>query len=182
MITLTINRYGFNELDKAAQDRAIEDIRKTEYQNFPDFLMIQDMNTKASELLFNHFDGLESHLKIYYSLSYSQGDGVAFHGEIFASENPLIVLPMNCHRVLISHSGRYYHEYSFAVDLYDIDGEDIDGGEGVKTQIQDISRALAKYGYKWQENYLSDENLKEIAINAGEVFTSAGKWSDSELN
>ena len=182
MITLTINRYNFNELSPDAQKRAIEDIRKVENNNFPDFLLEEAMEEKASELLYGNYEISNKDLKVYYSLSYSQGDGVAFAGEIFASDKPNLTLPVNCHRVQITHSGHYYHEYSFNVELFDAEYEEIDGGEIVLEELRDICRQLARYGYKWIEDYLSDDSLKERLIDAGEVFTESGKWDDQEGN
>lgn len=180
MQTITINRYNFNELAPEAQAKALDKIRASEYQNFPQDLLSEAINQEASNLLFNNYDGLDDNLRVYYDLSHSQGSGVSFAGEIFASDKPNLTLPENCYRVEITHSGRYYHEFSFDVELYDIDGEEIDGAESVKDQLREICRQLARYGYKWERGYFSDESLKELAIDAGEVFTSSGNWSDPE--
>ena len=182
MLTITINRYGYEELAPEAQAKALEKIRAIEYENFPQDLLSETMDQEASNLLFGSYDGLDKNLKLFYDLSYSQGSGVSFHGEIFASDKPALNLPENCYRVEITHSGRYYHEHSFNVELYDVDGEEIDGAKGVTEELRDICRKLERYGYEWDRNYFADENLKEIAINAGEVFTSSGNWSDPERN
>ena len=182
MQTITINRYGFNELSPDAQAKAIEKIRASEYENYPQDLLSEAMDQEASNLLFGNYDGLDKNLKLYYDLSHSQGSGVSFHGEIYASDKPNLNLPENCHRVGITHSSRYYHEHSFDVELYDIDGEEIDGAESVTQELRDICRQLARFGYKWENNHFSDESLKEYAIDAGEVFTSAGNWSNPERN
>lgn len=178
MKTYEITRYAFNELSSQAQERAIEKIRESESENYPQELLSEIMNQQASYLLAGHYDGLAKDLNLYYDLSHSQGSGVAFSGEIFKEQAPNLTLPENCYRVVIKHSGRYYHEYSFDIELYDIDYEEIEESESVLEQLRDICRQLERYGYKWEENYFSDTNMKELAENMGEVFTEAGLISD----
>lgn len=182
METITINRYGFNELSPEAQAKALDKIRANEYENYPQDLLSEAMDQEASNLLFSNYDGLDKSLKLCYDLSYSQGSGVSFAGEIFTSDKPNLTLPENCYRVEITHSGHYYHEFSFNVELFNEDYDEIDGAESVTEELRAICRKLAKFGYKWQEDYFSDESLKEYAIDAGEVFTSSGNWSDPERN
>ena len=182
MKTISINRYAFSELSPEAQAKAIEKIRESEYENFPQYLLSEIMDQEASNLLFDHFNGLDSNLKLYYDLSHSQGSGVALAGEIFAKDKPNLTLPEACYRIVITHSGRYYHEYSFSVELFDENYEEIEGAERVLEELRDTCKRLEKIGYKWERDYFSDDNLKEIAINAGEVFTSSGNWSEPEAN
>jgi len=182
MITIKINRYAYEELAPEAQNKALDKIRASEYENYPQYLLSEAMDQEASNLLFGNYDGLDTNLKVYYDLSYSQGSGVSFAGEIFASDKPNLTLPESCYRVEITHSGRYYHEHSFNVELFNEDYEEIDGADIVKEELRDICRLLQRSGYKWESDYFADDNLKEIAINAGEVFTSAGIWSDPAVN
>ena len=182
MQTITINRYGFNELSPEAQAKALDKIRANEYENYPQDLLSEAMDQEASNLLFGNYDGLHKSLKLYYDLSHSQGSGVSFAGEIFASDKPNLTLPENCYRVEITHSGRYYHEYSFDVELFNENYDEIDGAESVTEELRTICQQLKRYGYKWESNHFSDESLKELAIDAGDVFTSAGNWSNPERN
>lgn len=182
MQTITINRYAFSELSKEAQEAAIEAHRKAEYEIYPQDLLAEYMDQEASYLLYGSYDGLDQGLKVYYDLSHSQGSGVAFNGEIIKCDNLTLNLPESCYRVSISHSGHYTHEYSFSVELYDIDGEEIEGSESVLEQLRDICRKLARSGYKWEENYFSDTSMREQLENMGEVFTSAGVFSDPAVN
>lgn len=178
MQTITIKRYAFNELSPEAQDSAMEAARLSEYWNYPQDLLSEDMNLQAARLITGE-DTMPQGLNLYYDLSHSQGSGVALSGIIYANEAVNLTLPENTYRVNITHSGRYYHEYSFSVEVLDENYEELES-ESVLNQLQDICRQLEKFGYKWEENYFSDTNVREMLENMGEVFTSSGKLSNPD--
>lgn len=183
MKTYEVTRYGFNELSPEAQAKAIEQVRAGEQESFPQELLSEAMDEQASYLLAGNYEAKQSELKLYYSLSYSQGDGVAMHGTIYPADAPNLTLPANTYRVNIKHEGRYYHEYSFNVELLDENYDEIDDTDGkVLEQLRNICKQLARFGYKWDENYFSDKNMQELAENMGEVFTSTGTISEPVRN
>ena len=174
-----ITRYAISELSPDAQAKALDKVREGEQENFPQDLLSEAMDEQASYLLAGNYEAKQSELKLYYSLSYSQGDGVAMHGTIYPADAPNLTLPANTYRVNIKHEGRYYHEYSFSVELLDEDYEEIeDEDDKVLKQLRDICKQLERFGYKWDKDYFSDKNMQELAENMGEVFTSSGLISD----
>jgi len=93
MITKTINLYTIDELKKDAQRKAIDNWNA----NDDLFFMRSDMQLKLKELLADY--KIEGDGKVWYSLSYSQGDGAMFDG-LFVWKG---------YNVKITHVGRYYH-------------------------------------------------------------------------
>ena len=179
MKTYEVTRYAFEELSPDAQAKAIEKIREGEQENFPQDLLSEAMDEQANFLLTGDYLKHQRDLKLYYSLSYSQGDGVAMHGTIYPADAPNLTLPANTYRVNIKHEGRYSHEYSFSVEILDENYNEIeDENDSVLEQLRDICVQLKRFGYKWDENYFSDKNMQDIAENMGEVFTSTGNISE----
>lgn len=83
--------------------------------------------------------------KLFYSLSYCQGDGAMFEGAFEWEGNEYIV----------KHSGHYYHENSKTID------SDTGNEEEFNDLYVDICRELAKVGYEYIDDVTSDENIKE---------------------
>lgn len=183
MKTYEVTRYAISELSPDAQARAIEQVRAGEQESFPQDLLSEAMDEQVNFLLAGDYLKQQRDLKLYYSLSYSQGDGVAMHGTIYLADVTNLILPANTYRINIKHEGRYSHEYSFNIELLDEDYEEIeDTGDSVLEQLRDICRQLKRFGYKWDENYFSDKNMRELAENMGEVFTSTGTISEPVRN
>lgn len=179
MQVIEIKRYAFSELSKEAQDNAIEKARLSEYKDYPQGLLSDYMDQEASYLLSGSYDGLDKDIKIYYDLSHSQGSGVCFQGVLTPESAPKLNWPANSYRLNIAHSGRYYHEHSFSVELLDENYDELESDDLLE-QLRDICRKLEKAGYKWEENYFSDESMRSQLEEAGEVFTLAGRFSDPE--
>lgn len=132
-------------------------------------------------------------LKIEWSLSYSQGDGVAIYGEIYAQDAPkLNWYNADTARLSRNEYGTYYSHYNtFDVSVY---GEDENGnyttldgdtGEAITDQFRDICRQLSRLGYQQIEALTGEEAIYDHLECHGERrFTENGNithssfWSD----
>ena len=73
---LTTTIYTYDELTTEAQNRAIEDYRRD--QDFP--WLSDDMSERLVEILAENKITYDYQPNLYFSLSYSQGDGAMFEG------------------------------------------------------------------------------------------------------
>lgn len=178
MQTITIKRYSFDELSPEAKENAIERYRERENSDYPQDLLLDYMEAKAAQLL--GVDYFPKDLDLHYSLSYRQGDGVSLSGILYPGHAPALKWPANSYRLNLRRNDNHYtHEYTFNIELLDENFDEIDSGDLLE-QLRDVCRKLEKYGYKWDEEYFSDENMAEGARELGDVWTSAGKISDPE--
>jgi hypothetical protein len=187
----TINLYTFSELPETVQEKLI----KAEYDNSIDILndgVSEYFNEKAKERF-------GPDLKVYYSLGHCQGDGVAFEGEVSLdtllsdsgdyrdsfNRNELRLLNKckDCISINVTHSGRYYHENSFDVDLgigqysYSRDYKYIDElQKSIEKKIlkilQNISHDLEKSGY--EDFSQVDGYSKDVLLNSDDLYTITG--------
>ena len=178
MKTYTVKRYSFNELNAEAQAAAIENERKCSWESFPDFLMEEDMNFKAASLLSDDIDvSLSSDTKVFYSLSYCQGDGARLDGRIFKTDAPNLPWPENAAYLDIDGDSRYYHHRSFSVEIYDEEGEYLDDlNSSMLEALRDICVKLERYGYKWIEDWNSEERIREELQERDPFYTLEGDW------
>jgi hypothetical protein len=161
MKTKTINIYTIDELNQKAQEKALSNyIENNDYQ-----FLSEDLNERLHELLEeNNIKDLNDTSKagtkptpVYYSLSYSQGDGACFEGSF----------EWKGYNITIKQSGRYYHSNSKDID-FNIDMETYQDAETLEkdeeefeTIYQKICKTLEKYGYDFIEYQDSMENFKE---------------------
>ena len=132
-------------------------------------------------------------LKIEYSLSYSQGDGVAIYGEIYATDAPkLNWYNADNARLTRNGYGTYYSHYN-TFDVV-VCGEDENGnyttldgdtGEAITDQFRDICRQLERLGYQQIEALTNEEAIREhLEFGDARRFTEDGDiihasfWSD----
>lgn len=82
-LSATVTAYTFQELSEEAQDRLIEEER--EFRNSDGFesYLITESFERDLGVMFDHHD-----LKVHWSLSYCQGDGVEFVGRVSLSDFP----------------------------------------------------------------------------------------------
>lgn len=132
-------------------------------------------------------------LQIEWSLSYSQGDGVAIYGTLNSDDAPNLEWGNGTTATLTrnSLSNHYSHEHCINVSVfrYDEDGYEIDSdcpeNEQFADQIRDICRQLAQYGYD-QIKALTSEEAIHGYLEGGDArrFTENGEidsiefWSD----
>ena len=164
MIQKTINLYKFDELDASAKDKALESWNN----QYHDYCFLEEsLNEYLKELLIEkgvkiHDDG---DFKLYYSLSYCQGDGVCFVGNF----------ELNGRTIFVRHNnGHYYHSNSVYIE---VEHEDEDEDElradiiealeqtAEKEFIEiydEICDKIEKSGYEQIEYEQSEENFKEL--------------------
>ena len=174
-ITQTI--YNFDELEEETKKKLIEARKEEEAQFYCEWGLLEDMQEEAKRLLKKYFKGQAVFEKVYYSLSYSQGDGamIIFNvpieaiNEIAPKEAKLnkkdlnIIKESYTDKVNIKHNnGFYYHERSFTIEndfyLYQADELSEDGQKKLeallnwlKAYIITMNEELTEAGYKFIE-------------------------------
>jgi hypothetical protein len=151
------NVYKFDELKKETQEKVINRFRE---QNEIEFLE-ESLTDYMFQLLEEHnLKPLNDDAKLYYSLTYCQGDGVCFVGRFNSPLNYLIV---------INHKGNYYHKRSVEISIMDETGEELQDEKVFnifKNLYEEICDKIEKQGYAIIENENSEETIKEnIELN-----------------
>ena len=165
MKDFTVRRFAFAELDKDAQEKAIEQEVQHAHETLDcDIVTEIMMDTLANKVT----DGRESELddlKLLWSLGYSQGDGVAFTGSITSAEAKGVRFPAGVGRVKFTNSGRYTHHNSFSIEYFDHDDceiySDVEGHEVFREYWSDLSRELERKGYEVMEDLTSESRARE---------------------
>lgn len=158
MKQITINLYNFGELSESAKEKAMQ-----EWIKHDDLPFLEDaMDEYLIDLLIDN--NIESdNAKVFYSLSYCQGDGAMFEG-------PFMYKGVS---IVARQSGHYYHENSKDLD-FDYEGLSEDDVLKTDYKMQDnfeedfnelyikICRELKKYGYDFIEQEQSPEHLAKL--------------------
>lgn len=153
-----INVYEFEELKPDVQEKVIYDFRgQNEYSFLSD-----DLNYQLMKLLKKYKIKYDD-LKLYYSLSYCQGDGLCFIG----------TFNFKGFSFTINHTGHYYHKNSTEIFIEDY-SEDDELTEMISNKVKDsveqefkeiyfkICEKLERLGYEMIEYEDSEEHIKEI--------------------
>jgi len=155
--------YKFNELSVEAKEKAIE--KWYEQEDF--FGLTDDLEESCKDLLTANKVKLKEGLKIYYSLSYCQGDGLCFIGH-FEYRN---------RDVKITHKGRYCYADSVTIDI--TDNDDNEAAKGVyddfKAIYRDICKELEQNGYAAIEYRMNNEDFLEHCEANNYMFTADGE-------
>jgi hypothetical protein len=169
---VTIQVMKFEELNPKVQQKVLDRFREDAFE--PQFIT-EDFEENLTEW------GLQDP-KVYWSLSSSQGDGVAFEGSMdpdkFLGGTEFEKYIPNIYKISVTHEGRYYHWNSMKVAVDENDPEQAMPPEEykkleefLKEKIQAKSRELEKAGYDVIEYQTSDEVIKEnIAANEYEFY------------
>ena len=166
MQTKTYNIYTFDELDEKGKEKARDWYRQG--NDYP--FLSEDMEEKARQLL--EEEGIiTDDIKVFYSLSYCQGDGAMIE----------IKGTWKTYDVRVTQSGMYYHYNSKDIYLQDSEtGEDVE--ESIEDEFNqvyiDICQKLEKHGYQHMEHDDSDENVEEIILANEYTFLSDGTRHD----
>jgi len=180
----TLTTYSFNELSDKAKKKAIAVLQQSESENLPAHFVTEMLAEKLEAT------GYPSD-KLMWSLSNSQGDGVAFVGRIdldlvvprlFKGDKAarLLALLEEGHiRIDITTKGRYCHSMSMLLDLtYSGDDKDValvDGlEEAILADIRRLSKEMEKIGYDQIDALTSEEAVIESAIANDMEFTKEG--------
>ena len=171
-----VRRYSFQELEGEAKEKAIEEMRNSLYEIVGE----SDITEYLTDMTMEALGGESESIRLAYSLSYSQGDGVAIYGTIQREDAPDLSWPEGASYVELNRNewGIHYSHYnSFNVDAYDEEGEVIKDSKVLETQLRDLCRELEHKGYKYIEGSCSEEVALDQLADAGDVFTIEGKWN-----
>jgi len=142
--------YNFDELERDIQEKVLNKFRENE--DFP--CMSEDLSYELETLLKIYKIKYNDTPKLYYSLSYSQGDGVMFEGTVY----------WKSYVAIIKQSGHYYHYNSKEIELFSIK-TDKDASEKVYKEFNgiyvDICQKLEKIGYDNIDYILDEKNITE---------------------
>jgi len=173
-----VTRYSFEELSPEAQGKALEAWRYSLYMEIPDYLLEESMLEELAREITGAYDlpGADD-LRISYSLSYCQGDGVSFSGKVLKENAPGLSWPASAAYAEFNRGSHYYsHAYTVTPELFDAEEEEIsDGIEEFRESYLKICRNLEKYGYKWIEEWTSEAHAREEIAEAGDIFLLSGK-------
>lgn len=187
MKTIEIELYKFTELSENAKNTAIENERKKEieFDWFSDFC-----HDQISE------NGFKGNIKLQYSLSRSQGDGLSFYCDYFDNLNDLFIQILgtekqktidtilnNIYFKCDGNNGRYCYasKNDITLELDDYKGNNYLIHEIVskvesklKDLYIDLCNQLEKQGYEDIEHQYSDEYISETLTENDYYFTIDG--------
>jgi hypothetical protein len=158
----------FNELSEQAKEKARQWWRDNNDYQFLEEELREFIAEEIKKLGFVVDD-----LDLFYSLSYSQGDGVSFTAKITKGLESYEVnrMPSNhCHKMTISE---VYHETE--------DGEQTDEDELLK-KMREIARKAEKIGYGYIEDENKDGNVDENILVNEYTFTLEGERMNPDNN
>ena len=171
MKTTTVKTYDFEELGEEAKSKACEWYRSINEYDFLKDSLENDLALRLEE------QGLSySEIRVFYSLSYCQGDGVMFEADGLEWEG---------YTVNVKHGGRYYHENSGEYTFYDKDGEEY-WTEGLKAKFHawyaPLCESLARFGYDEIEYENRDEVIGEYLQDSSHQFLEDGTLAPVTYN
>ncbi len=167
MKTIKLKLYSIKELSEEAREKARE-----EYNSHNDYTFLgNDLEYKLVELLKENKIKSDN-VQVKYSLSYSQGDGVMFYGE----------LTWKKYTIFITHSGPYSHSNSKFIEIHETKNLGIDIGDDYESKVykdfeniyQKICKELETYGYDCIETEDSMENFIDICESNDYTFEANG--------
>jgi hypothetical protein len=200
-ITVTKTVFTLDELSDAARQNALEKMDTWMYEYIESDEITEYLNGELLTELTGEFIGQISTnelakrtgLKLNWSLSHSQGDGVAIYGEVYAADAPKLEWHNadNARLLPTDYANFYSHENTFTVEVC---GEDENGnyttldgdtGEEIAEQFRDICRRLKRLGYEQIRNLTGEEAIRGY-LDGGDArrFTEDGNlalmpfWSD----
>lgn len=186
METITINAYSIKELTGTAQQRAKENIYEILEDVFLDTIQNEISEYFIPEFIYSKGFYAEN---VFYSLSYSQGDGAMFEGRVndiskFAT-NKRAIKVLNEYGVYakFTHKGRYYHEksYDFTLDFPELKPNQYrlkDEFEKIEQNIiyayEETCKEIYEQIAQHHEAHASEENIFDFADGNGYQFNERG--------
>jgi len=174
--TYTITGYAYEELSEKAQQRALSDTVASLHEDLCSDHIGVLIEEEAHRLLGTPGDSSTRFpFELGWSLSYSQGDGVAMYGKAKAADVPNLPLPKGAAHVELTRRISHYDHYnSFDVEVTDQHYEVIDAPE-TETALRDMCKGLERFGYDCIENETSEAAaLDWLRECAGDVFHADG--------
>lgn len=165
MKTKTINLYEYQELSEEAKKKALRAWRE---DGIDEYLFQVLMDDHLATLL--ERNGVErattDHPQIYYSLSYSQGDGAMFIGTFKWKGRDIAITQCDHH---------YCHSHTASIVETDENGEETDPPQDFVELYHNICKDLEAFGYNTIEELESEERFIEEG-NANEwTFREDGR-------
>lgn len=159
-ITKEYNLYTFDELDQEAKDKARN--KFNEHNDYP--FLAENLREEIENELETQGYKIED-IKLYYSLSYCQGDGLMFEGKLTDKDGNIYT---------IKHRGHYYHERSTEITGEDKDGNEIDTEYFENSVYIPLCQRTAKGGYDEIEYQESEECFRETCEANDYTFLEDG--------
>lgn len=154
--------YTLDELTPEAKDKARQWYKEgNDMPNMPEYM------AEVLEKLLKDAGITCDNARIYYSLSYSQGDGAMFEGIATWGE----------YTATIKQRGHYYHYNSKEIELVDDTGESAPekDHDAFETLYVKVCKDLEKAGYAYLDDENSDENVDDNILANGYTFTESGR-------
>lgn len=146
--------YTYDELSDKAKEKA----RDCYIQGNDHPFLSDAMDEYATDLLIENKIKADN-FKVFYSLSYSQGDGAMV--ELDAT--------WKAWRVTVQQRGHYYHERSTEITLTSLKTGECAPDKTIKDFEENvyipICKKLEKYGYDYIEYEDSEESIKEMMVS-----------------
>lgn len=171
MKTKTITLYEYSELSDKAKERALSDWNETNDDPLMQSHMINLLKEELDERAIKYD---EDSIDVRYSLSYCQGDGFMFEGE----------LEWKKYTIYIKHSGHYYHSYSKSVEMQETDNlgfhiENEKDESEFEELYQEICKKMEQIGYEHIEWYTSEEVFIETCEANEYTFRENGEMENA---
>lgn len=197
-VTVTETVFLLGELSDTAREKALEKMRNVLYEWLDSSQITDHLNGELYYALTGTHDGEISTkeltkrvgLTVEWSLSHSQGDGVAIYGTLYSCDalNVEWYGASSATFTRNSHGNHYSHENCMSIALFvdDNDGFLVDADnettEKFAEQFRDLCRELARSGYAEIENLTSEQAvLDHLEWSEPRRFTEDGdihptKW------
>lgn len=172
MKTKTITLYEYSELSDKAKEKALSDWNETNDDPLMQSHMINLLKEELEERAIKYD---EDSIDVRYSLSYCQGDGFMFMGE----------LEWKQYTIYIKHAGgNYYHSNTASIEIqetenlgFHMDDEDEDV-QAFDIIYQEICKKMEQTGYEHIEWYTSEEVFIETCEANGYTFRENGEMEN----
>lgn len=181
--TLETTVYSFEELNEAAQEKAIQRYREADPLDYEWWDFVYEDAKRLGALIGIEID------RIYFSGFWSQGDGACFEGSYSYKKGGVKALKCEApldeelHKVAadlqevqrrafykleatVTHTGRYYHEHSTSIHVFGERArwaEDAEE-EGISEALRDFMCWIYSYLESEYEYLTSDEAIRETLI------------------
>ena len=197
-VTVTETVFTLDELSDAARQNALEKMNAWMYDYIESDEITEYLNGELVTELTGEFIGQISTnelqkrtgLKLNWSLSHSQGDGVAIYGTVYAADAPKLEWHNAANARLTRNGyGTYYSHYNtFDLEAFGEDDNlnyttlDGDTGEAIAEQFRDICRKLERLGYEQIENLTNEDAIRGY-LDGGDArrFNENGTYAPTEF-
>lgn len=160
MRTIESTIYKFEELSAEAKEYA-----KRKYYESEEYPFLCEDLTESCKCILDEANVKYEKLRLLYSLSWSQGDGLCFIGELEKDGKEL----------RLTHNYRYYFANSVSMQFIDENGEEVDEIPELKNIYFEVCEKLEREGYGILEYRMTDAEFSEhCEVNEYE-FTEKGE-------